>query len=75
MNEKIRAAIRFLQKALNFVFEIEKENTCFLPAVVHENASSIAEMVLETQETRAKNIPTMYVLQIPKTKFMFYFFN
>jgi len=59
MNEKIRTAIRFSQKALNFVFKIEKEDTCFLPAVVHGNTSSIADMVLETQETRAKNIPTM----------------
>jgi hypothetical protein len=75
MNEKIRAAIRFLQKALNFVFEIEKENTCFLPAVVHENASSIAEMVLETQETRAKNIPTMKVSKILKKKCMLNFLN
>ena len=55
MSEIISSAIRFLQKALNFVFKIEKENTCFVPAVVHQNTSSIAEMILEPQDSRATN--------------------
>jgi hypothetical protein len=57
MNEKIRAAIRFSQKALNLVFEIEKENIWFLPAFVHENTSSIAEMVLEISRNSSEKYP------------------
>jgi hypothetical protein len=48
-----------LQKALKFVFEIGKENTCFLPAVVDENTFFYCGNIVEIHETRAKNNPTM----------------
>ena len=59
MNEKIGVAIRFFEKSIKVVFEIEKENTCFLPAVEDENTFFYCGNVVEIYETRAKNIPTM----------------